>query len=168
MNDHLPSRATSPLRPVRASPGRSRSAARHPAPALALALLCGCAAGEEPPAAPPTRDAREAPLREGATRLAGRLTYRELPATRSVEAYLGVEFVLTDDAGREHVLAPSDAVPHDALARRDGQRVEVSGEWYVPQPPPPGSEYPIDADGQPLARPGRYRVLTLDARDRAR
>ncbi len=147
-------------------PARARAAWPARLSISALALLTGCAAspdGPAPadPARSPTTRAAHPPAREGATRLSGRLEYRELPQTRSVAAYLGVEFALTDDAGQEQVLEPSDDVPREELVSHHGRRVEVTGEWYVPPPPPPGSEYPVGPDGEPMARPGRYRVLSL-------
>ncbi len=128
---------------------------------LALVLaLAGCTSPKDD--AP--RDGPAATATESAEKhLTGTLRYKALPQTMSVEAYLGVEFTLTDAEGAEHVLAPSDAVPHEALVARDGQRVTVTGEWFVPPPPDEGSAYPTDANGKPLARPGRYRVLALAA-----
>ena len=126
---------------------------------LVLALA-GCASSDDATA----RDEPAATANDTAdVQLTGTLRYKALPQHHSEEAYMGVEFVLTDADGKEHILAPSDAVPHEALVARDGQRVLVTGKWFVPPPPPPGSAYPTDPSGNPLARPGRYRVLALAA-----
>lgn len=98
----------------------------------------------------------------GERRLEGTLRYTELPKTRSVEAYLGVEFVLTDADGAEHVLAPSSAVSHETLVAADGKAVAVTGRWVEPTPPDPNSSYPTGADGEPLERPAHYEVQTLE------
>ena len=140
-----------------------------------LLLLCattGCpspstggagGAGEPAPAqsGEETTQGDEAAAPASERRLEGTLEYRELPSARSVEAYLGIEFVLTDAEGTEHVLAESDAVPHAELVARDGQRVVVTGRWFEPEPPDPRSSYPTGPDGGPLERPGRYAVTSL-------
>lgn len=126
--------------------------------ALALVVvLSGCkgepSTGAPEGGAPATPAAAEADLE-------GTLRFRELPQAQSVQAYDGVEFFLTDAAGAEHALEPSDAVPRDALRAQDGKRVKVHGVWRAP-PVPEGGAAPIGPDGEPIPPRGRHRVSVL-------
>lgn len=130
-----------------------------------LLLALGCPAPEEATPAPADKPPATSTSAPAATRLEGTLHFRELPPTRSVEAYMGVEFTLVDAAGVEHPLEPSASVSRDDLMARDGQRVAVTGAWRQPPPPDPRSAYPTGPDGAPLERPARLQVATLEPFD---
>ena len=98
---------------------------------------------------------------QGVLTLEGKLTYTELPRTKSVAAYMGQEFTLTTASGESHNLKASDAVPFEELVKHDGQQIKVTCEPYVPKPPDPMESYPTGPDGKPLQRPGGCRVLSL-------
>ncbi len=114
------------------------------------------AAGEPPPT-----DTEPAPASGLVTR-EGQLEYTELPRTKSVEAYMGVEFTLKGE-GEPLVLAASETVSHDSLVARHGERVRVECTPKKPTPPDPNSSYPTDMDGKPLERPTKCVVSKLTA-----
>lgn len=114
------------------------------------------------PAAPATEPADPSPMAASLS-YSGKLTYTELPATKSVEAYLGVEFTLTTASGPV-VLDSSDNVSHDALIALDGKTIEVQCSPRRPRPPSPDESYPMGPDGQPLARPTKCVVYSVQAK----
>ncbi|MCA9661542.1 MAG: hypothetical protein KC486_24595, partial [Myxococcales bacterium] len=92
----------------------------------------------------------------------GVLEYQELPRTKSVAAYMGVEFTLRGDDA-ETVLAASDNVSHEQLVAHDGKRVRVTCTPREPQPPNPMESAPMGPDGAPLQRPTKCAVTELSA-----
>jgi hypothetical protein len=117
--------------------------------ALSLAALAACRA-------PETRTAEV----DGVRTVEGTLKYEPLPKSRSVRAYMGVEFTIGDGADRV-VLKSSDKVSREALIAAAGSKVRVTCRTQAPTQPEPGSAYPMGPDGQPLQRPETCRVLTL-------
>lgn len=92
----------------------------------------------------------------------GILVYRELPRTRSVEAYLGEEFFLQLNDGTELVLWPSDTVKRDELLSLAGKEVELMVEWVEGKVPQDlRGSYPVDFYGNPLPRGEGYRVVFI-------
>ena len=135
-----------------------------------LALLAGLFACKQPsgPTAAQNQEqpAEKAPvaapaLPDGTLDLEGILTYTPLPATMSVEAYMGVEHTLTDAKGGKHVLGASEDVTSEALRAQDGERVRVRCVMQEPTAPSPHEAYPTGPNGEPLKRPAKCRVLTL-------
>ncbi len=90
-------------------------------------------------------------------RMQGTLHFRELPRTKSVAAYDGVEFFLEID-GEERKLAPSEALSREALLAFDGKRVEIEAKWRPPESPKGQGAHPVDADGSARPRAGRWMV----------
>lgn len=125
-------------------------------PTLAAAVLvaaCGATPGVGPHPTP-------APVLADGERF-GTLTYKELPAAMSVEAYLGVEFTLENDGGGALALEAGEAVSRGALVQAAGQRVALRCTVQAPVQPEPGSAYPTGLDGAPLPRPAFCRVTSL-------
>ena len=143
------------------------------AAALAATLLTAACGSSQvaPDAAAPTPDgpaATATPPDPTAARphasedLVGTLVHEPLPATKSLEAYLGEElFLVIDGDPTRRVLRPSDAVSRDALLALAGQRVRVSVAWTDGHLPDPGSSYPMGAGGEPLRQGAGWQVLTL-------
>lgn len=131
-------------------------------------VVVGVSACASAQAADPPKSATEpapkspAPAPPDVRTLEGTLIYAPLPPTRSVEAYMGVEYTLKtgDDV---HVLGASDAVPAEALRAQDGKRVRVQCTMVEAAAPSPTESYPVGPDGAPLLRPARCRVQTLTA-----
>jgi hypothetical protein len=94
----------------------------------------------------------EADAETGSVTREGVLEYKELPRTRSVAAYMGVEFTLKAE-GEETVLAASKAVSRETLIEQHGKRIKVKCTLRAPEPPDPRSQYPTGPDGAPLQRP---------------
>jgi hypothetical protein len=149
---------------------------------LGAALVTGCAEGSgappdtpaaenlaevptpaTPPASAPdgSAPADEAPTAAAITR-EGVLEYKELPRTKSVAAYMGVEFTLRADDG-ETALAASQSVPHEQLVAHDGKRIRVTCTPREPTPANPMEPAPMGPDGAPLARPTKCAVTELSA-----
>lgn len=92
----------------------------------------------------------------------GILVYKELPRTKSVEAYLGEEFFLQVNDGTELVLWPSETVSRDELLSLAGKEVEIMVEWVEGKVPKDlRGSYPVDFYGNPLPRGEGYRVLFI-------
>lgn len=108
----------------------------------------------DPASASPEADA-DAPAK--VERMQGILHFRELPRTKSVAAYDGVEFFLETD-GEERKLAPSEGLSREALLAFDGKRVEVEATWLAPEAPKGAGAHPVGADGSPRPRAGRWSV----------
>ena len=137
----------------------SASLARHSAyPASTAATSHAAPAPDEPPPAEEP-EAKTSPT-DGLTVREGELEYTELPRTKSVAAYMGVEFTLKGE-GDPLVLEESDAVSHETLVGLHGKRVRVECTPRAPTPPDPESSYPTDMDGAPLPRPSKCVVSKL-------
>lgn len=92
----------------------------------------------------------------------GMLVYRELPRTKSVEAYLGEEFFLVLKDESEIVLWPTEKVDWDTLYNFSGLKVGIEG-YYVEgeRPDDPYGSYPLDFDGLPMKRGAGYMVTKI-------
>jgi len=96
----------------------------------------------------------------------GTLKFNELPKTKSVEAYMGKEFTLTDAAGKEHNLKASETVSHDTLKSHDGKTIEVTCVPFEAKAPNPMEAAPMQVGGpkgtsKPMKRPGGCRVTQV-------
>lgn len=92
--------------------------------------------------------------------LEGRLIHTPLPAEKSVEAYLGVEFKLRI-ANRHFVLSPSDKVTRaDLLAAKDTE-VKLTCIMRRGSVPDHYESYPTEPDGSPMKRPDTCQVTSL-------
>ncbi|MEZ4384128.1 MAG: hypothetical protein R3A79_22535 [Nannocystaceae bacterium] len=127
------------------------------APAAAADDGPASAAAEAPRSSPP-----EAAPGSAAITREGVLDYQELPRTKSVEAYMGVEFTLRGD-GEETALAASEGVPREALVAHAGRRVRVTCTPREPTPADPRESAPTRPDGAPLERPAKCAVSALTA-----
>ncbi|MCA9515701.1 MAG: hypothetical protein KC635_12215 [Myxococcales bacterium] len=110
----------------------------------------------------PTEEMPESAAAPGEVSYEGTLHYKELPATKSVEAYMGVD--LTLDRGDDQAPLPltgSDVWPHDRLVALDGKRVSLACVMKEATPPRPDEQYPTDMDGKPLQRPAKCAVLRV-------
>ena len=94
------------------------------------------------------------------TTLRGTLRYTPIPASMSVEAYLGEELVLTD-GDRRWVLTESAQVSRQTLVGLDGKVVSLTAQWVAASAPSPMEAAPLGPDGKPLARADRWRVLAV-------
>ena len=125
--------------------------------AVLFSLLMACSASSE--VAPTAEVTPTAAV--GERRLEGTLKYTPLPAAKSVEAYLGVEFTL--DIGREKVvLGASDTVPRERLEAAADTRVKVVCTLRPGRVPEPYEAYPVDMDGKPMKRPDVCVVSALE------
>lgn len=103
----------------------------------------------------------DAGLPTGATReLEGTLRFQPLPESKSVEAYLGVEFTL-EAGGEVVVLGSSERVSREVLEAANGRRVKVSCTMREGAVPSHDESYPTEADGSPMKRPDVCVVQTL-------
>lgn len=103
----------------------------------------------------------DAGLPTGASReLEGTLRFQPLPESKSVEAYLGVEFTL-ETGGEVVVLGPSERISREVLQAASGRRVKVSCTMREGAVPRPDESYPMEADGSPMKRPDVCVVLQL-------
>jgi hypothetical protein len=139
---------------------------------MRLALFVFLAACSSNPAAPdaaqPARPTDTPPVSAAPAsppsaerRLEGQLAYTPLPQTKSVEAYLGVEFTL--DTGTEKVvLDDSDAVPRARLEAAAGKRATVVCKMRPGTVPDPNESYPMNPDGTPMKRPDVCVVSSLE------
>ncbi|MEM7159040.1 MAG: hypothetical protein AAF799_39750 [Myxococcota bacterium] len=99
---------------------------------------------------------------DGSVEHEGTLEYTPLPQTKSMEAYMGVEFTLHHADGEETVLGASEAVTHEALEAAAGKTVRVGCIPQEATPPDPQESAPIGPDGAPLDRPGQCVVQRLE------
>lgn len=103
----------------------------------------------------------DAGLAAGATReLEGTLRFQPLPESKSVEAYLGIEFTL-EAGGEVVVLGSSERVSREVLQAASGRRVKVSCTMREGAVPSPDESYPMEADGSPMKRPDVCVVQSL-------
>jgi hypothetical protein len=123
---------------------------------IALALVaCG---GPTPlPAPAPLPLPADGP---GADERTGRLVYEPIEPVKSVRAYLGDELRLATPTG-ELVLAPTEAVPREALIAAAGRDIALVCAMRPVPPPDPNTSYPVGPDGAPLARPEVCEVRAL-------
>lgn len=140
--------------------------------ALLVAVACAKApaTGDEPtvdvPVATPsaTPVATTAPTTAApapAQTFTGKLAYTPLPATMSVEAYMGVEFTVAAESG-DVVLDESPTVSRDALIALDGKNVTVTCVLEPIKPPvDDGGAHPIDGNGDALPRPQKCAVTSI-------
>lgn len=135
--------------------------------------VCSCAdlrtgsyalADEEPeeggdPAtlAPPGGETGPAPRH-----VAGTLRHTPIPSGKSVEAYLGIEFVL-EATGEKVVLSASKAVTPEALVALKNRAVEVTCIPRAPVAPSRDESYPMEPDGTPMKRPATCEVVAVRA-----
>lgn len=142
------------------------SGCAEPAPASAPATPEAAPTDEAKPEAkaePASDDTTKKKLDDGTVEQAGTLEYTPLPQTKSVAAYMGVEFTLhhTHDGG-ETVLEVSEAIPHETLEAAAGKKVRVTCTPQEATPPDPREAAPIGPDGAPLARPEKCVVQHLE------
>lgn len=88
--------------------------------------------------------------------VSGALTYTELPNRKSVEAWLGKEFMLVAADGTEHNLKASDKVSRDDLIALSGQTVEVTCVPYPEREPDP-----MESSPNGMKRPGGCTVTAI-------
>ncbi|HRE88941.1 MAG TPA: hypothetical protein PK095_07325 [Myxococcota bacterium] len=104
----------------------------------------------------------DAGLPAGATReLEGTIRFQPLTESKSVEAYLGIEFTL-ESGGEVVVLGPSERVPRAVLEAANGRRVKVSCTMREGAVPSSHESYPMEADGSPMKRPDVCVVGALE------
>lgn len=122
----------------------------------AVTVACTASQPHAPEVAPV-----DAGLPTGASReLEGTLRFQPLPETKSVEAYLGVEFTL-EAGGEVVVLGPSERVSREVLEAASGRRVKVSCTMREGVVPRHDESYPMEADGSPIKRPDVCVVQSL-------
>ncbi len=127
---------------------------------LSLTLGAACGSSEtKPDEAPAPTDPAAAP---GEITVEGPLKYTELPRTKSVEAYMGVEFSVEVD-GKRTVLAASEKVSREQLLALDGKRVKLHCAQQPASTPNPMESAPMGPDGKPLQRPAECKVSWLKA-----
>lgn len=125
-------------------------------PCILIATLWLCAFGVA------HADEKPAPIT-----VKGTLKFTELPKTKSVEAYLGKEFTLTDAMGKAHNLKASDTVSRDTLKSHDGKVLEVTCVPFEAKAPNPMEAAPMEGSGpkggksKPMKRPGGCTVITI-------
>ncbi len=123
---------------------------------LALGAACPGRA-ELPPSAPPAGETGPE-----SRQLVGTLRHTPSSPTKSVEAYLGVEFVL-EATGEKVVLSPSQAVRAEALVALKNRVVEVTCIPRAPIVPSRDESYPMEPDGTPMKRPAKCEVVAARA-----
>ena len=92
--------------------------------------------------------------------LAGTLRFTPIPPTKSVEAYMGVEFVIEDGADK-HVVSETAKVSRETLEGLADKKVEAKGVFAKGAKPCPHESYPTGMNGEPLERPGRYHLVSI-------
>lgn len=127
---------------------------------LLLSLVVSLAACSAPSAPSGPEDAPVAP---DARTYVGTLRHHPPPATKSLEAYHGIELSL--DLGDESVpLGVGPGVDGDGLKALAGRQVALTCVPRGPTAPDPAESYPIDADGNAIPRAARCMVLTFAPR----
>ena len=106
---------------------------------------------ESPVGQPPATETRH---------LVGTLRHTPMPAGKTVEAYLGIEFVL-EATGEKVVLSASKAVRPEALVALKNRVVEVTCIPRAPVVPSRDESYPMEPDGTPMKRPPTCEVVTV-------
>lgn len=116
----------------------------------------------QPVAASQPVEARQAPPKgfvdpdldvKSSKTLTGVLTWHEIPNTKSVEAYEGVEFRINGEP-----VEPSEHVSRDALLALKDKKVEVVCTMRKGVVPGEMESYPINRDGSPAPRPDQCQV----------
>ena len=102
--------------------------------------------------------AKPEPAAESKT-LEGVLAYKPLPTTKSVAAYMGVEFTLATD--NDPVALTTGAVSRDTLITASGKRVRVVCVLATARAPSPHESAPLGIDGKPVPRPAKCQVNEL-------
>jgi hypothetical protein len=92
--------------------------------------------------------------------LSGTLRYTPIPPTKSMEAYMGVEFVIEDGADK-HVVSETAKVSRETLEGLADKKVEAKGVFAKGAKPCPYESYPTGMNGEPLERPGRYHLISI-------
>jgi hypothetical protein len=82
-------------------------------------------------------------------------------ARKSVDAYLGREFVVLS-ASHETLVFPSEKVTPEDLRTMDGKRVRVTGVREEAKPANPMEQAPLGPDGRPMTRPGGLRAHRIE------
>lgn len=115
-----------------------------------------------PPTVPGSAGAPGSGLRPDGvvTTLRGTLRYTPVPATMSVEAYLGEELVLVE-GDRRWVLSESEKVSRQTLVGLDGKAVTLTALRVPPTAPSPMEAAPLGPDGAPMMRAERWQVLAV-------
>ena len=97
-------------------------------------------------------------------RRTGKLVHHAIDTKRkSVDAYLGREFVLEQADGTTVTLRPSAAVSREKLLELAGKKVEVTGKLVEGKAPQPEEQAPLEPDGAPMKRGGGFEVATIQA-----
>lgn len=132
-------------------PARPPGAGATPAPANT-----GAAAPKTEAAAPAQGPAKEGEER----RYTGVLRYTEVPAVKSVEAYMGREYTLETSSDGPLNLKASAAVSGEQLRALDGKTITVRARYHPERLPPPDVQAPMGPDG-PMPWPAYHEVLEL-------
>ena len=130
---------------------------------LLLSLVVSLAACSAPSAPSAPSGPEDAPVAPDARTYVGTLRHHPPPATKSLEAYHGIELSL--DLGDESVpLGVGPGVDGDGLKALAGRQVALTCVQRGPTAPDPAESYPIDADGGAIPRAARCVVLSFAAR----
>jgi len=145
----------------------------HACPRFAAILVsltvvhCGGGVATVPPsdgaeAAPPAPTESATAAEPQSKTLRGTIEYRKVESGRmSVDAYLGDEILLVDEAGQTSGLLASEAVDRAALEALNGKKVEIQGTWSEGEERAPQGAYPTNPDGSPMRGRAGYRVLSV-------
>ncbi|HEY9703415.1 MAG TPA: hypothetical protein V6C58_13265 [Allocoleopsis sp.] len=104
---------------------------------------------------------QESSVKQKISILRGKLIYKKIPPVKSVESYLGQEFLLIVD-GKKIVLKPSAKITHEYLKTFDNKQVEIRG-IYKPGTRPDVTQVscPTDLDGKCMIQGEGYEVLSI-------
>ncbi len=152
-----------PLAACGGAPAAPEAAPAEPAAAAEAAPAAESAAALQ--AAPvPVADAPPAgePAPGSTVSQSGTLRHDPIPQAKSIEAYMGREFLVVSDGG-ELLVEPKDAAMREQLVALAGKRVHVECVVRRPPPPDPMSSYPMGADGGPMRRPDFCVIEALRA-----
>jgi hypothetical protein len=94
----------------------------------------------------------------------GTLEFKEIPASKSWDAYDGLEFFIIDKQGLRFPLMESETVSRAQLMDLVGNEIEVEVYPYQPANCPADSfcgSYPVDKSGKQVRRTIRFKVLKV-------
>lgn len=119
-----------------------------------LASACGSSQPEPEGASTPT---------EGTRTLFGVVRHHEPSPVKSVEAYMAASHTI--ETGDESVpLASTDAVSSERLTELAGREVTLTCVMRPGATPNPNESYPLGPDGQPMQRPARCAVSSVQVK----